>query len=211
MTLSAFWTILNWIWIASEVLILVITRTRRSSGNVHDRGSLLILWPVIVISITIGTWIGESHPPTIFGGAHWIRPLSLALLIAGLAIRWTAIVTLGRSFSANVAIHANQTLHKTGLFRFVRHPSYSGMVILFVAVGLHTRNWIALPAILIPTIALLYPIQVEETRSSAPPARNTSTTADAPNASSPASIDHRRQSRKNNSRKPVARTFRGMQ
>jgi protein-S-isoprenylcysteine O-methyltransferase Ste14 len=163
MTLSAFWTILNWIWIASEVLILVITRTRRSSGNVHDRGSLLILWPVIVISITIGTWIGESHPPTIFGGAHWIRSLSLALLIAGLAIRWTAIVTLGRSFSANVAIHANQTLHKTGLFRFVRHPSYSGMVILFVAVGLNTRNWIGLAIILIPTtIALLYRIHVEE-------------------------------------------------
>jgi protein-S-isoprenylcysteine O-methyltransferase Ste14 len=74
-----------------------------------------------------------------------------------------AIFTLGRSFSANVAIHATQTVHKTGLFRFVRHPSYSGLVIIFAAVGLHTRNWMGLAIILIPTaIALLYRIHVEE-------------------------------------------------
>ena len=163
MTMSMLSTILYWIWVVSEVVILVATRTRRSTGNVRDRGSLLILWAVIFVSLTVGISIGQTHPPTMFSGAHWIRKVSLVLLVTGLAVRWMAIFTLGRSFSANVAIHATQTVHKTGLFRFVRHPSYSGLVIIFAAVGLHTRNWMGLAIILIPTaIALLYRIHVEE-------------------------------------------------
>ena len=163
MTAAMLWKILDWIWIVSEVVILAATRTRRSSGNVRDRGSLLILWPVIVVSITAGSWIGEAHAPTMFGGAHWVRTASLAVLIIGLAIRWTAIATLGKAFSANVAIHATQTVRKTGLFRFVRHPSYSGLVLIFIAVGMHTRNWVGLAITLVPTTAaLLYRIHVEE-------------------------------------------------
>jgi protein-S-isoprenylcysteine O-methyltransferase Ste14 len=163
MTTAMLWKIFDWTWIASEVIILAATRTRRSSGNVRDRGSLIILWPVIVASITAGSWIGEAHAPTIFGGAHWVRTASLAVLVIGLAIRWTAIATLGRAFSANVAIHATQTVRKTGLFRFVRHPSYSGLVLIFVAVGMHTRNWMGLAITLVPTTAaLLYRIHVEE-------------------------------------------------
>jgi protein-S-isoprenylcysteine O-methyltransferase Ste14 len=161
--LSGLWKVLDWGWIASEVLILVLTRTRRSTGNVRDRGSLLILWPVIVASVSVGEWIGETHPPTMFGGAHWVRNLSVAILAAGLAIRWTAVATLGKRFSVNVAIYTSQTLHRTGLFRFVRHPSYTGLLLIFVAVGIHTRNWLGLAVVLVPTTAaLLYRIHVEE-------------------------------------------------
>jgi len=163
MTAAMLWNILDWTWIASEVVILAATRTRRSSGNVRDRGSLLILWPVIVASMTAASWIGEAHAPTMFGGARWVRTASLAILVIGLAIRWAAIATLGKAFSANVAIHATQTVHKTGLFRFVRHPSYSGLMLIFVATGLHTRNWVGLAVALLPTTAaLLYRIHVEE-------------------------------------------------
>ena len=163
MTASTLWQALYWAWVASEVLVLVVTRTRQSGGNVQDRGSLLLLWPVIFVSIFAGTRFGETHPHTIFGGAHWVRWASLAMLSAGIAIRWTAIVTLGKSFSANVAIHATQTVHKTGLFRFVRHPSYSGMLLIFAAIGLHTRTWVGLVILLLPTTAaLLYRIHVEE-------------------------------------------------
>lgn len=165
MTISVLWNLLYWAWVSSEIVILLATRTRRGSGNVRDqdRGSLLVLWLAIFVSLTIGTWIGESHAPTMFSGAHWIRKAALALIVTGLAIRWTAIATLGRSFSANVAIHATQTVHKTGLFRFVRHPSYAGLMLIFVAIGLRTRNWMGFAIILIPTtIALLYRIHVEE-------------------------------------------------
>jgi protein-S-isoprenylcysteine O-methyltransferase Ste14 len=163
MTVSEIFRILYWVWIASEIIVVIVTHTSRSGGDVQDRGSLRLLWVVIFAAISVGSWIGDTHPHSIFGGAPWVRTASLILLLIGLAIRWTAILTLGRSFSVNVAIHATQTVHKTGLFRFVRHPSYSGLVLIFLALGLHTRNWLALAIILIPIMAaLLYRINVEE-------------------------------------------------
>ena len=192
MTTAMLWKILDWTWIASEVIILAATRTRHSSGNVRDRGSLLILWPVIVASITAGSWIGEAHAPTMFGGVHWVRTASLAVLVIGLAIRWTAIVTLGRAFSANVAIHATQTVRKTGLFRFVRHPSYSGLVLIFVAVGMHTRNWVALQSRSFQPLPLFFTASMSRRPPfDKPSARNMSTTAGQPSASSPGSTDRR--------------------
>lgn len=163
MNVSMAWHALYWIWIASEVAILLWTRTRRSTDNVQDRGSILILWGVIVLSITVGDWIGDIQPHADFHGAHWIRPFCVGLLAGALALRWAAVLTLGRSFSANVAIHATQSLHKTGLYSIVRHPSYTGLLLILVAVGLHKRNWAAFAIIMIPTaVAMLYRIHIEE-------------------------------------------------
>ena len=72
-------------------------------------------------------------------------------------------MSLGRSFSANVAIHAEQRLQTAGLYRFVRHPSYFGLLLVLVAIGLHTRNWIGFATVVIPSMAALsYRIHVEE-------------------------------------------------
>jgi protein-S-isoprenylcysteine O-methyltransferase Ste14 len=165
MDVSALFRIFYLAWFFSEVALLVITRTRggNPSADIQDRGSLRILWIVIFVAITLGGYYGDTHSHTIDHGAPWVRLTALTLLILGLAIRWTAILTLGRSFSANVSIHATQTIHKTGIFRFVRHPSYSGLILVFVAIGLYTRNWLGLAVIFIPTTAaLFYRIHVEE-------------------------------------------------
>jgi protein-S-isoprenylcysteine O-methyltransferase Ste14 len=140
-----------------------VKRTSKSRGALKDRGSLLLLLPSIYASIWLASWYGDTHPHTIPGGSHALMIAAIVTMIAGLAIRWTAILTLGRSFSTNVAIHDTQTLHKTGLYRWVRHPSYSGMLLSFAAVGIAERNWVSLAIMLVcPTAALLYRIHVEE-------------------------------------------------
>ena len=163
MSLSTLWHVFYYTWFASEVYIAIATRTRRSSGNVRDRGTLLLLWVVIFCSVSAGSWLADTHSSNLPGGAPWLRPVALAVLIAGLALRWAAILSLGKSFSSNVAIHATQRVLKTGLYRWMRHPSYTGLIVIFIAIGLHTRNWIAFLIITIPTTAaLLYRIHVEE-------------------------------------------------
>jgi protein-S-isoprenylcysteine O-methyltransferase Ste14 len=174
MSLSTLWLFLDYGWIASEVYIGIATRTRNGSGTVRDRGTLYLLWVVIVLSITAGMWISEANRPNISlgfnspgsdgpGEGHWLKLAALLMLIAGLALRWSAVLSLGKSFSSNVAIHATQTVRKTGLYRWMRHPSYSGLLLCFFAVGLHTLNWISLLVITVPTTAvLLYRIHVEE-------------------------------------------------
>ena len=161
--INTFWNYLLWTWCALEVLVALITRTRRGSGKVQDRGSMLLLWIAIFASITACEWIRALVPAARLHSADWLKPFSLALFLAGLAIRLTAIFTLGKSFSVNVAIRAEQTVQRTGLYRIVRHPSYLGLLIIFCAIGLQTRNWASLIAVLVPTTAaLLYRIHVEE-------------------------------------------------
>jgi protein-S-isoprenylcysteine O-methyltransferase Ste14 len=161
--LFSLWRVLIWGWLASEMVIGVATRTKRSSGTVRDRGTLAILWIVIFASVTACEWIGDRSTPNMLGGAHWLKPLSDGLMIVGLALRWTAILTLGKAFSSNVAIQESQTIQRSGLYSIVRHPSYLGMLIIFLAIGVHSRNWLAFAVVILPTTAaLLYRIHVEE-------------------------------------------------
>ncbi len=154
---------LYWAWIASETLLQLVTPTLRKHGKVQDRGSLIVLLIVIFASFWAAMAYGETHPHNMLGGAPWLRIAAVAMLAGGLAVRWTAVLTLGTSFSTNVAIHATQTLQTKGLYRWVRHPSYTGMLIIFAAVGVYERNWLSLGILLIfPTSALLYRIHVEE-------------------------------------------------
>ncbi|KAA6456036.1 isoprenylcysteine carboxylmethyltransferase family protein [Acidobacteria bacterium AB60] len=163
MTAPTIFAILYWAWISSEILLQLVTPTTRRRGKLRDRGSLIVLLFVIFASFWIAMQYGESHPRNILGGAHWLRIPALVLLAGGLAVRWAAVFSLGASFSTNVAIHASQKLRTTGLYRLVRHPSYTGMLIIFTAVGLYERNWLSLAVlILFPTAALLYRIHVEE-------------------------------------------------
>lgn len=163
MSIGLLWQILFYSWAASEIYIAIATRTRRGGGQRLDRGSMALLWVAILASITAAEFIAATHHPTMFGGAPWLRTAAIVVLLAGAAVRWSAILSLGKAFSANVAIRDTQTVYRSGLYAFVRHPSYSGLILILIAVALHERNWLAAACVTIPTTAaLLYRIHVEE-------------------------------------------------
>lgn len=163
MTVLSVGKVLYFCWVLSEIAIFILTRTKSGKGEIKDRGSLLLLWVTIFAALYLGPRYGDRHAPNMFVGAEWIRYAGLALLIIGLAIRWTAVAMLGRSFSANVAIRAEQQLKTDGLYLLVRHPSYFGLLLIIVAIGLHTHNWIGFAIVVIPSFAALsYRIHVEE-------------------------------------------------
>jgi protein-S-isoprenylcysteine O-methyltransferase Ste14 len=165
------WQLLLYGWTLSEFLLVLATRTRKKSGAaIQDHGSIRVLWAAIFCSVFLAMWGGLTagfHPDSPFGRAlplgHTARSLAIPLMVFGLAVRWIAIWQLGRAFSVNVAIRREQKLQTSGLYRFARHPSYTGMLIIFTAVGLAAGNWLSLAiVVLFPTAALLYRIRVEE-------------------------------------------------
>jgi protein-S-isoprenylcysteine O-methyltransferase Ste14 len=124
---------------------------------------MLILWVTIIGSITAAEFVRKMTSFPIFPGFHEFRLVAVLLMVAGLSLRWTAFFSLGKAFSANVAIRETQTLNRSGLYSLVRHPSYLGLLIIFLAVALAEKNWLSAAIVLIfPTAALIYRIHVEE-------------------------------------------------
>ena len=160
MILPLLWYALYYGWILFELFIAIYKRTDKDTGSVQDRGTQALLWIVIFASMTACEFIRRMLAPTMFA------PASIAgiiFLIAGLAVRCIAIITLGKAFSANVAIKSAQTIQRTGIYSVLRHPSYSGLLLIFLGIGLHSRNWLGLAVAFLPsTAALLYRIHIEE-------------------------------------------------
>ena len=97
-----------------------------------------------------------SHQDVIF----WI---GIALMLAGIAIRATAILTLRRFFTVRVMIQEGHQLVEHGVYSMVRHPSYSGALVSFVGLGLAFGNWLSLIVIAGAALAAFsYRIHVEE-------------------------------------------------
>lgn len=164
MSLEFLFIALTRVWLAGEILVLLFTTTRKGGGKIQDRGTQIILWVVIVASFWIDGWMHSFFPNDMPGSSSWLRPAAVAILIVGLAIRAVAIFSLGKAFSANVALRSGQKLNRSGLYRFVRHPSYLGLELIFLAFALHSRTWACFAVVLIPpTLAVLYRIHIEET------------------------------------------------
>ncbi len=150
-------------WGISEVLLGVVMRAKATTAAVRDRGSLAILWTVIAASLIAGVAVKSVPATRLHVSSGRTAAISLVLLIVGVGIRWTAILTLGRWFTSNVAIGTGHRIVQSGLYRYIRHPSYTGMLIAFAALAVAQRNWLSLALVVVPiTAAVLYRIRVEE-------------------------------------------------
>src|SRR5438309_5963852 len=88
---------------------------------------------------------------------------ALAAMIGGLALRTWAVVLLGPWFTWNVTVQAGQQLVSGGPYRFIRHPSYTGALITFVASCVLLRSWVvALLAAFTLVLAFRRRIRYEE-------------------------------------------------
>ncbi len=59
-------------------------------------------------------------------------------------------VTLGRHFTVDVAIRRDHKLLERGLYRFVRHPSYSKLLLAFLGLGVAYASRLSLAFLMAP-------------------------------------------------------------
>ncbi len=147
---------LGLVYLISELLLTITRRSRSRTGTRQVRSTLGILWLVIAGSITAGVTVARLLPTmTVFA--------AVALFVAGLFLRWWAIITLGRFFTVDVTIEKDHEVVERGPFQWLRHPSYSGVLLAFAGFALSLHHWIALFVILLPILAaFLYRMKVEE-------------------------------------------------
>jgi protein-S-isoprenylcysteine O-methyltransferase Ste14 len=162
--------ILGLIYLISEVLLSVTRRSRSKTGEKQDRSTLGMIWVVIAVSIAAGIFVARSISLRAgvvglfdFPESDWIPPMAVGMFAVGLAVRWWAIVTLGRFFTVDVTIEKDHELVERGPFQWVRHPSYTGVLLAFVGWAITLGNWVAMAVVLVPIfIAFLIRMNVEE-------------------------------------------------
>src|SRR5260370_3903638 len=140
---------------------------RRAEATNTDRGSLAFLRASVVAGALFAA-LASKVGATAFSYGLVIFCISLAIAWAGIALRWWSFRTLGRYFTCTVMTSANQPVITSGPYRYLRHPSYAGLLLIIVGIGFCYGYGLSLCCLLFfPWIGFVYRIRVEEAALSA--------------------------------------------
>jgi protein-S-isoprenylcysteine O-methyltransferase Ste14 len=125
-----------------------------------DRGSYLAITLAIFLEISLSIYFRLKDIGTLTGWFQWFGLLSM---VAGATFRQWALIHLGRFFSRTVQIESEHKVITTGPYQWIRHPAYTGMIIVYTGLSMAIGTWLgALTAFIIVMASLLYRIRVEE-------------------------------------------------
>jgi protein-S-isoprenylcysteine O-methyltransferase Ste14 len=152
-------------WFALEIGLVVRDLVRQKARLGQDRGTRAIVAFSLAGSIALAIVLGARVPAL-------NTPVPIAFAIAGLVAIWVglavrvwAVLTLGGSFSTFLQVNADQVVVTRGPYRWVRHPSYTGLLLVALGFGLGAGNWLSLAiCAVIPPLGLLPRIAVEESQ-----------------------------------------------
>jgi protein-S-isoprenylcysteine O-methyltransferase Ste14 len=89
--------------------------------------------------------------------------LGISLGLLGLAVRVWAFKTLGQFYTRTLRHTENQHIVREGPYRFIRHPGYVGVLLIFLGAALAMTNWISIGITAVAMFtAYHYRIQTEE-------------------------------------------------
>jgi protein-S-isoprenylcysteine O-methyltransferase Ste14 len=149
-------------FLASELSIRIRSAARRA-GTRADRGSVLAVVAGIAGGVLLAIWCAVAVPGASMPGGWWLFGFGIALMWLGIVLREWAVWTLGRFFTVVVRVSDDQTVVDRGPYRWVRHPSYTGLLLTLVGLGFALGNWLSMIALAaLPTVGLVIRIRVEE-------------------------------------------------
>lgn len=149
-------------WEAFEIALVVRDRARGKGATGRDRGTRLTNF--VVIAGTLGaagalTAVRSLHTPAPNG----LMAAGLLVMWAGLALRIWSISVLGPAFRTTVEVDPEQPVVTSGPYGLLRHPSYTGLLVIVAGFGLGLGEWLSLAVCLVvPSFAVVRRIQVEE-------------------------------------------------
>lgn len=138
-------------------------RERGSVTASQDRNSRAILVVLIGLGIYIEYGLARNASYVLPGNTLWYLAFGGIVILCGTTLRAWSIRTLGRYFRSTVMIQPGHEVVTAGPYQYVRHPSYSGILLNVLGVGIGLGSWPGLPVLLIFTFLGLYQrIRVEE-------------------------------------------------
>lgn len=115
-----------------------------------------------ITCLYISVWFVSQNCPLIIRDKllpYFFSYVGIVLMLLGIAIRLTAVLTLKKAFTLNVQTTDEQRLVTTGIYRKVRNPAYTGSIMSLVGTALSLRNWFATVLVLVVSI-ICYSIRI---------------------------------------------------
>lgn len=123
-------------------------------------------WLPLALAIVLlgpGEWYGHSllrenfvpHTTPVYA-------LGLGLCILGMIVAIWSRHLLGRNWSGSVQVKSDHELIESGPYRFVRHPIYGGLLLLFLGNAIMVGDWRGLLAVAIVFVSFWFKLKLEE-------------------------------------------------
>lgn len=151
------------LWLAWLLYWLVAAR----GGKPVARSESVVSRLVYTVPILAGSallihpaWRGIGGPMLPRG--PWLGWGGLALVIAGLALTVWARRHLAGNWSGIVTLKEGHELIRSGPYRWLRHPIYSGLILALIGTTLTIDRWAALAGLVLLTAGFLRKLVLEE-------------------------------------------------
>jgi protein-S-isoprenylcysteine O-methyltransferase len=108
-----------------------------------DRGTTRLILGAYVAVVAINVALGRAAHGHVAPIWRWA---GVALLAAGLALRAWAMRTLGRHSTRTLRAVEEQQVVDRGPYRLVRHPGYTGSLLVWTGYALGLGSWLATAA-----------------------------------------------------------------
>jgi protein-S-isoprenylcysteine O-methyltransferase Ste14 len=156
--ITALWLVWLIYWCAAAI---GAKRTRRHE---HVMSQLIHLVPLAVgVWLLLSThvvngWLAARFLPR---GVIWFW-IGFALVVPGLGFSVLARVWLGGNWSGTVTLKQDHELIRSGPYRWVRHPIYTGLLLALLGSVIAAGEWRGLAGLALIAVSLLHKINVEE-------------------------------------------------
>ena len=136
------------VWLVFE-FVMRVRQHLQSRGPASADPSAFILMPCLVACVVLAQVLGRRGGLPWPGGLVWPFVAGLVLIVAGIGLRAWSIATLGRFFQYWIKIQPGHRVVSGGPYRYVRHPSYTGIALVLAGLALASDDVWSLVAVAI--------------------------------------------------------------
>jgi protein-S-isoprenylcysteine O-methyltransferase Ste14 len=136
-------------------------RSQRKKILPRERLTLVPL-QVLPLAIVIAAPYSDRRDIAVLGQVEAIRYFGLALFALGFSGMHWAEASLDKQFSVYVTLQEDHKLVTDGVYRYLRHPRYLGIITFTTGISLVFRSWLALLLVAALILVLLWRIRGEE-------------------------------------------------
>jgi len=150
------------VWAVFE-LVMRVRQHLLSRGPAAVDRSAFVLLPCLGAAIVAAEVLGRRGGLPWPGGPVWPFVTGIILIAAGVGLRAWSIVTLGRFFQYWIKVQPGHRVVTGGPYRFVRHPSYTGIGLVLAGIALACGDmWGLLAVAVLGGAGLAVRIRAEE-------------------------------------------------